>query len=128
MSMRIRFSTLTVLLTLLTVVAGAQQPAPAPAPKPEQQPPSKPEPQPPITFKVEVNYVEIDAVVTDSSGNFVRNLTRNDFEVIEQSKPQTISVFSLVDIPVERPDAPLFQNATIERDVATNRREFEGRV
>jgi VWFA-related protein len=126
--MRSRFSTLTVLLTLLTVGAVAQQPAPQPSSKPEQQPPSKPEPQPPITFKVEVNYVEIDAVVTDNSGNFVRNLTRDDFEVIEQSKPQNISVFSLVDIPVERPDAPLFQNATIERDVATNRREFEGRV
>ena len=118
--MRSKFSTLTVLLALVTLVAGAQQPA--------SPPPAKPEQQPPITFKVEVNYVEIDAVVTDSSGNFVRGLTRDDFEIVEQSKPQNITVFSLVDIPVERPDAPLYSNTTIERDVHTNRREFEGRV
>ena len=118
--MRSKFSTLTVLLALVTLVAGAQQPA--------SPPPAKPEQQPPITFKVEVNYVEIDAVVSDSSGNFVRGLTRDDFEIVEQSKPQNITVFSLVDIPVERPDAPLFSNTTIERDVHTNRREFEGRV
>ena len=33
------------------------------------------------TFKVEVNYVEIDAVVTDAQGNFVRDLTKDDFQV-----------------------------------------------
>jgi VWFA-related protein len=104
----------------MCVVTVAQQPPAQPAAKPEQQPP--------VTFKVEVNYVEIDAVVTDGSGNFVRGLTRDDFEIVEQKKPQTISVFSLVDIPVERPDAPLFSKATIERDVYSNRREFEGRV
>ena len=97
--------------------------------QPQQQPTAQPaaDQQPPITFKVEVNYVEIDAVVTDSSGNFVRGLTRNDFEIIEQSKPQTISVFSLVDIPVQRPDAPLFAKTAIEADVSTNQRA-DGRV
>ena len=120
--MRSRFSTLTVVLALASVVAVAQQPPPAPPPA------AKPEQPPPITFKVEVNYVEIDALVTDSSGNFVRGLTRDDFEILEQSKPQNITVFSLVDIPVERPDAPLFASSPIERDVFTNRREFEGRV
>ena len=95
----------------------------------QQQPsPAKPAEQPPLTFKVEVNYVEIDAVVTDASGNFVRGLTKDDFEVIEQSKPQTISLFSLVDLPLERPDAPLFSKTGIEPDVQTNRREFDGRV
>ena len=38
--------------------------------------------QPPVTFKVEVNYVEIDAIVTDAQGNFVRNLTKDDFQVV----------------------------------------------
>jgi VWFA-related protein len=94
-----------------------------------QQQPSAPAPpeQPPLTFKVEVNYVELDAVVTDASGNFVRGLTKADFEVLEQSKPQTISLFSLVDLPLERPDAPLFSKTGIEPDVRTNR-EFDGRV
>jgi hypothetical protein len=26
---------------------------------------------PPVTFKVEINYVEVDAVVTDQNGEFV---------------------------------------------------------
>jgi VWFA-related protein len=109
-------------LGLVVVPLIAQQPTPkSSSPQPDEQ-------QPPITFKVEVNYVEIDAVVTDTNGNFVRGLTREDFEVIEQSKPQIISVFSLVDLPVERSDPPLFAAAPIESDVRTNRREFDGRV
>ena len=95
---------------------------------PPQEKPTGSEQQPPITFKVEVNYVEIDAAVTDAAGKFVRGLTREDFEILEESKPQTISVFSLVDLPVERPDAPLFANSPIEPDVRTNRKEFDGRV
>src|SRR5262245_56222860 len=98
-----------------------QQPPPPATPRPAEQ-------QPPITFKVEVNYVEIDAVVTDSSGNFVRNLTKDDFQVVEQGKPQTLSICSLVDIPVERADAPLFRTSPIEPDVRSNRKEFDGRI
>jgi VWFA-related protein len=69
------------------------------------------------TFRAGVDYVEIDAVVTDRQGNFVRNLTKSDFQVLEDGKPQAISVFSIVDIPTdnaagrlaahsEDPDAP----------------------
>jgi VWFA-related protein len=84
--------------------------------------------QPPVTFKVEVNYVEIDAIVTDQDGNIVRGLTQEDFEVTEQGKPQKIGVFSFVDIPVEPSDPPLHAAAPIEPDVRSNRREFDGRV
>jgi VWFA-related protein len=84
--------------------------------------------QPPITFKVEVNYVEIDAVVTDQQGNFVRNLTKDDFTIFEQGKPQAVSDFSLVDIPVEKFDPPLFKTKPIEPDVHSNAKEFDGRV
>jgi len=124
MCMRIRVLSLSLLLLLLTAIAlTAQQPAqPAPAPSP----PAKD--QPPITFKVEVNYVEIDAIVTDERGNFVRDLTAADFEILEDGKPQTISAFSIVNLPVERPDAPLFARSPIEPDVRTNRTEFNGRV
>jgi VWFA-related protein len=96
-----------------------------------QQPPAtqKPAPQEPsVTFRVEVNYVEIDAIVTDAQGNIVRNLTKDDFEVLEDGKPQTLSLLSLVDIPVERPDAPLFSPTTIPPDVRSNVPEFNGRV
>jgi VWFA-related protein len=84
--------------------------------------------QPPVTFRVEVNYVEIDAVVTDAQGNVVRDLTKDDFQVTEGGKAQTLASVSLVDIPVERPDAPLFAASSVEPDVRSNEREFDGRI
>ena len=87
-----------------------------------------PPPQPPVTFKVEVNYVEIDANVTDAQGNFVRTLTRDDFQVVEDGTPQALTAFSMVDIPIERVDPPLFSKTAIQPDVASNRTPFEGRV
>jgi VWFA-related protein len=90
-------------------------------------PPSQPS-QPPVTFRVEVNYVEIDANVTDEQGNFVRALTKEDFQVLEDGKPQALTAFSMVDIPIERVDPPLYSKTPIPPDVATNRTPFEGRV
>ena len=95
----------------------------------QSQPPSAPGPaQPPPTFKVEVNYVEIDARVTDAQGKFVGDLTKDDFQISEEGKPQAITVFSRVELPVERQDPPLFKGTPIEPDVQTNRGEFNGRV
>src|SRR5258708_8966339 len=82
-------------------------------------------PQPPVTFKVEVNYVEIDANVTDAQGRFVRALTRDDFQVVEDGKPQTLTAFSMGDIPIERMDPPLFSKTAIPPDVVTNRKPFD---
>lgn len=95
-----------------------------------QAPPAAPPPQqqPPVTFKVEVNYVEIDASVVDAQGNFVRTLGKDDFEILEDGKPQSVTAFAMVDIPIERPDPPLFSKTAIAPDVATNRKPFEGRV
>jgi VWFA-related protein len=90
------------------------------------QPPQAP--QPPVTFKVEVNYVEIDASVTDAQGHFVPGLTRDDFRIVEGGKPQTLTAFSMVDIPVTRPDPPLYAKNAIPPDVVSNRTPFEGRV
>jgi VWFA-related protein len=101
-------------LTLMLLAALAQTPAPPP--------------QPPVTFKVEVNYVEIDANVTDAQGNFVRSLTRDDFQVLEDGKPQALTAFSMVDIPIERVDPPLFSRTAIPPDVVSNGKPFEGRV
>ena len=81
-----------------------------------------------MTFKVEVNYVEIDANVSDAQGNFVRTLSKEDFQVIEDGKPQAVTAFSMVDIPVARVDPPLFSKTAIPPDVVTNRTPFEGRV
>lgn len=97
-----------------------------------QQPPASQSapttPQPPITFKVEINYVEVDAVVADQQGNFVRDLKKEDFQVFEDGKPQAVTAFAFVNIPVEREMAPLFSRQPIEPDVRSNERQFDGRV
>jgi VWFA-related protein len=118
------------LLLLTTLTTPAQQSAGQQAPPSPAQPPAQSgvDAQPPVRFKVEVNYVEIDAIVTDESGNFVRTLGKDDFQIVEEGKPQPISVFSLVDLPIEVVDPPLFAPAPIEPDVATNAKRFDGRV
>ena len=37
----------------------------------------------------------------------MRNLTQSDFEVREDGKPQTVSVFSLVDMSVDQREEPI---------------------
>ena len=98
-----------------TVLTAGQTPAPPQGP---QTP----------TFRVQVDYVEVDVLVTDQQGRFVRDLKQEDFQVSEDRKPQTISTFSLVDIPIERADRPLFAPQPIEPDVRTNARPFDGRI
>src|SRR3954453_19485744 len=97
--------------TSLILATALMQAAPA-------QPPAQ---QPPVTFKVEVNYVEIDANVTDEQGNFVRTLTKDDFQVVEDGAPQALTAFAMVNIPIERADPPLFSNVAIPPDVVTNK-------
>ena len=103
----------------------ASRPTAPPAPPGAQAPP--PDLQTP-SFRVQVDYVEVDALVTDEQGRFVRNLTKDDFQVLEDGKLQSISTFTLVDIPVERPDRPLYTETPIEPDVETNERPFDGRI
>ncbi len=95
-----------------------------------QQAPTAPSGQdapPPVTFRTEVNYVEVDARVTDAQGNVVADLTANDFEVLEDGKPQQVASFSLVDLPIERAERPLFAAAAIPPDVQSNDGR-EGRI
>ncbi len=80
------------------------------------------------TFKVQVDYVEVDVLVTDQQGRFVPDLAKEDFRVFEDGKPQSVSTFSFVNIPVERADRPLFADQPIEPDVESNERPFDGRV
>jgi VWFA-related protein len=101
------------------------QPAPA-QPAPADAAPSAPQ-QPPVTFRAEVNYVEVDARVLDAQGRFVTELTQKDFQVFEDGKPQQVTAFSLVNIPLARAERPLFASKPIEPDVQTNL-GFDGRV
>jgi len=93
-----------------------------------QAPPQAARQVPPVTFKVEISYVEVDAVVVDQQGEFVRTLTKSDFQILEDGKPQNITTFALVDIPVERAEAPLFIQRPIDPDVETNASGLDGRI
>jgi VWFA-related protein len=113
---------LSVVLTAAALAAprAAQSPAPAPLQSDRQMPP--------LTFRVEINYVEVDAIVVDKKGDFVDNLQAGDFQLLEDGKPQAISSFGLVKIPVERAEMPLFARHPIEPDVQSNARPLDGRV
>jgi VWFA-related protein len=84
--------------------------------------------QPPITFRAEVNYVEVDARVLDRDGKFITGLQAGDFQVFEDGKPQKVTAFSLVNIPLERAERPLFASKPVEPDVRTNMQAADGRV
>jgi VWFA-related protein len=79
------------------------------------------------TFRVQVEAIEIDASVTDLQGNVVTNLTQDDFEIFEDGKPQTITSFTLVNIPRGRAERPFFAANPIEPDVQSNNQD-EGRL
>ena len=56
------------------------------------------------TFKVKVNLVLVRVVVRDSKGNAIGNLHREDFELLDNRKPQVIRQFSM-ERPGERASA-----------------------
>src|SRR5215813_5949233 len=81
----------------------AQQPAPAPSsPQSQSQPPGQPssnanpadDQKPAETLKVNVNVVGVFFNVKDKRGALIPNLTKDDFEVLEDGKPQAIKYFA----------------------------------
>jgi len=75
----------------------------------QQQPP--PRPSEPV-FRSSVNLVLVDVVVRDRNGEVVRNLTTDDFELLEDGVRQQILSFAFEDIkagatPITRPSALL---------------------
>ena len=117
------FAALSLILVLASGGAATGQAGQAPAPDPAAA-----AQQPPITFRAEVNYVEVDARVLDQQGAFVPSLKAGDFQVLEDGKPQQVSIFSLVNIPVERAERPLFASKPIEPDTRTNFDGASGRI
>jgi len=68
----------------------------APALGSSAAPPPEPTPRP-LVSSVEVSVTNIDVVVTDSKGNRVRDLKKEDFVVLEDGKVQDLSNFLFVD-------------------------------
>jgi len=118
MKRRVQLTTFVSFVAVAAVALTAGQNPPPPAPSQTQTP----------TFKLRVDYVEVDVVVTDRDGNLVKDLKKEDFQVLEDNKAQTINTFTQVNIPVERADRPLFSNTAFEPDVASNETPFDGRV
>ena len=54
-----------------------------------------------VTEDVDVDVVQVTAVVTDSDGRFVRGLKREDFRVFDDGQPQPITHFEAENIPLE---------------------------
>jgi len=93
------FSVILFASSALQALAQTQTPSsPSPAP---QQPPSKSHndeivsSDSPATFKVRVNLVLVRVVVRGPNGKAVPNLKREDFQLTDNRKPQTISSFSV---------------------------------
>jgi VWFA-related protein len=69
----------------------------AAAPLAAQKPPEPDQkPIPPVSERVEVSVTNVEVVVTDSKGNRVAGLTRDEFEVYQDGLPQKISNFYAV--------------------------------
>jgi VWFA-related protein len=69
-------------------------------------------------FRAETTYVEVDVFVTDRRGEFVRGLTKDDFELLEDGRPQVISDLQFVDIPVAPTES--VREPGVPPDVVTN--------
>ena len=56
-----------------------------------------------FVVRIDVNLVQVDAVVTDSKGKLVTDLKAEDFEVLQDGTAQTISNFSYISEGVRPP-------------------------
>jgi len=54
-----------------------------------------------LSEEVDVDAVQVIAVVTDEQGQFVKGLAQSAFRVYEDDRPQTVSYFASERIPLE---------------------------
>jgi VWFA-related protein len=105
LTVRRRWCPLLLFLLCLPLLARAQSAGSPPVSAPPEQTASELSSRDEVTtFKVRVNLVLVRAVVRDSQDHAVGGLTREDFEVFDNNKPQTIVKFS-----VEQPGAQVAQ-------------------
>lgn len=85
----------------ITISAAAQKPTSAPAPQ------TLPSGQM-AKFTTTSNLVIVDVTITDKSGKAIDNLKKEDFTILEDGKPQKISVFDMQRLSIEtEPPPPL---------------------
>jgi VWFA-related protein len=74
--------------------AHAQQPASSPVNRSDQSPQDQDQDQSAATLKVNVNVVQLFFNVKDKRGALIPSLTKTDFQILEDGKPQTIKYFA----------------------------------
>src|SRR5690349_15871393 len=67
------------------------------------------------TFRSSVEAVQLSVTVTDDAGRPVTDLTRDDFEIHENSQLRPVTTFAAVNIPIET--TPI---GSADADVLTN--------
>jgi len=73
----------------------------------------QPEPPPPNSvIKSNVNEVLVPVVVRDGQGNAVGNLTKENFQILDNGKPQVTSGFTVIEHASETPYATASSSAT----------------
>ena len=92
-------------LLLSSCLVSAQTPIPKPTPASSTLQQSTPTEADRDIIKITTNLVQIDAVVT-KSGKQITDLTADDFEILEDGKPQRITNFSYISNVVATTAAP----------------------
>ena len=102
---KVRITFLLLAVGMVVLLAAGQQPpvVPMPPPRMPQPPPGSesqtqqdttPSEEPTAVFKTRTDLVQTFFNVKDHKGGLIPNLTKDDFEVLEDGKPQTIKYFS----------------------------------
>jgi Ca-activated chloride channel family protein len=82
----------------------SEQPETAPKQPSEQvlqeKKPEKINPNEVYTLSTESNLVNVDVLVTDNNGNPITGLSKNNFRVLDDGVPQTITNFSTAEAPI----------------------------
>ena len=77
-----------------------QTPPAAPSQAPAQGQDQQQSGQPGFAISTTVPLVNVDVVVTDNDGNYLNSLKKENFRIIEDGAPQTITNFGTTDAPI----------------------------
>jgi len=88
-----------------------KNPAEAPPPPPTVTP-KKVEDMPDYSLKVNVPLVNVDVLVTTKDGQFVPGLKKENFRIVEDGVPQTVSKFNVSEAPITAVLLVEFANTT----------------